>query len=68
MTYSPERTEKMTIVAWHGEPGLKSAALERLREHRRLEEITQRVYWQGGRGCHQGDEWTGSHSRVRNNN
>lgn len=42
------------VVAWHGEPGLKAAAMERLREHRRLDEITQGQYFVDGRGCHLG--------------
>lgn len=44
----------MTILAWHNEPSLKAAAMERLREHRRLDEIAQGVYWNNGKGCHLG--------------
>lgn len=43
------------ILAWHNEPTLKAAALQRLREHRRLDEIVQGGgYWRDGRGCHLG--------------
>ncbi|MEM1224574.1 MAG: hypothetical protein AAGJ40_02695 [Planctomycetota bacterium] len=40
--------------AWYGEPKLKTAAMDRLREHRRLDEIAQGVYFQDGKGCHLG--------------
>ena len=42
------------MVAWHGETGLKDAVMDRLREHRRLDEIVQGVYFDDGRGCHIG--------------
>ncbi len=43
------------MVAFHGEPSLKAAVMDRLREHRRLDEITQGVYFDDdGRGCHLG--------------
>ncbi|MHB1950153.1 MAG: hypothetical protein ACYCQK_01610 [Acidiferrobacteraceae bacterium] len=42
------------ILAWHGEPGLKAAALERLREHRRMDQIVQGLYYDRGRGCQLG--------------
>ncbi|MHB1952007.1 MAG: hypothetical protein ACYCQK_11120, partial [Acidiferrobacteraceae bacterium] len=42
------------IIAWHGEPGLKAAALERLREHRRMDQIVQGIYYDRGRGCQLG--------------
>lgn len=41
----------MAIIAWHGEQQLKDKALERLREHRRLDRIAQGKYWTDGRGC-----------------
>ncbi|MHB1950140.1 MAG: hypothetical protein ACYCQK_01545 [Acidiferrobacteraceae bacterium] len=43
-------------IAWHGEPGLKAAALERLREHRRMDQIVQGIYYDDtrGRGCQLG--------------
>ena len=40
--------------AWYGEPALKEAAMAQLREHRRLDQITQGTYWREGRGCHLG--------------
>ena len=44
-----------TMLAWHGEPGLKQAAMERLREHRRMDELIQGSYFPGnGKGCHLG--------------
>lgn len=42
------------ILAFHGEPSLKSAVMDRLREHRRLDTIAQKVYFENGRGCHLG--------------
>ena len=43
------------MLAWHGEPGLKQAAMERLREHRRMDELIQGSYFPGnGKGCHLG--------------
>lgn len=39
------------IRAWHGEPGLKEAALKQLRGHRDRDEIVQGHYWKNGRGC-----------------
>lgn len=42
------------MIAWYGEQKLKDAALERLREHRRLDQLAQRVYFESGRGCHLG--------------
>ena len=44
----------MTVTAFFGEPKLKATVLERLHEHRRLDQIVQQVYWEGGRGCHLG--------------
>ena len=44
------------ILAWHNEPELKASALERLREHQRLETIVQGSYWSSRfeRGCQLG--------------
>lgn len=42
------------ITAWFGESDLKSAVMERLREHRRMDTIVQGVYFNDGRGCHLG--------------
>lgn len=46
----------MSASAWYGEPKLKAAVMDRLREDRRLDRITQGVYWDGeeNRGCHLG--------------
>lgn len=41
-------------TAWYGEPELKEAAMARLREHRRLDQLRQGIYWKNGRGCHLG--------------
>ena len=40
--------------AWYGEQRLKDAALARLAEHRRLDQLTQGTYFKDGRGCHLG--------------
>lgn len=42
------------ITAFYGEPLLKSAVLERLREHRRLDQLIQGTYFANGRGCQLG--------------
>ncbi len=42
------------MIAWFGEKVLKDAAMDRLHEHKRLEEIVQRVYWDHGKGCNLG--------------
>lgn len=44
------------ILAFHGEPTLKAAVMERLREHRRLDQIAQGYYFDSARhrGCHLG--------------
>ncbi|MGD9649125.1 MAG: hypothetical protein AB7U73_25665 [Pirellulales bacterium] len=39
------------VLAWHNEPSLKAAVLDRAREHRRLDQIAQKLYWDGSRGC-----------------
>ncbi len=39
------------VLAFHNEPSLKVAVLERAREHRRLDQIAQKLYWDGSRGC-----------------
>lgn len=46
------------ITAWFNEPTLKKSVMQQLREHKRLNEIVQGIYWSGekagGRGCHLG--------------
>ena len=42
------------MLAFHSEPSLKSAVMDRLREHRRLDQIVQGVYFENGKGCHLG--------------
>ena len=42
------------MLAFHGEPTLKTAVMHRLREHRRLDTIVQGTYFDKGRGCHLG--------------
>ena len=43
------------ILAFHNEPSLKASVMERLREHRRLDQIAQGFYFDGkNRGCHLG--------------
>ena len=42
------------MIAWYGEPKLKTAAMDRLREHKRLDQLQQRIYFVNGRGCHLG--------------
>ena len=44
------------VLAFHGEKDLKLAVLNRLREHRRLDQITQGIYFNETefRGCHLG--------------
>lgn len=32
------------MIAWYGEQKLKDAAMQRLREHQRLDQFTQGVY------------------------
>ncbi len=39
------------LLSYHCEPALKSAVLARVARHQRLDEIVQRTYWKGGRGC-----------------
>lgn len=44
------------VLAFHGEPGLKSAVMSRLREHRRMDQIVQSIYFddEHNKGCHLG--------------
>ncbi len=42
------------MTVFFGEQKLKDVVLNRLREHRRLDQIVQGVYWEEGRGCHLG--------------
>ena len=42
------------MLAFHSEPSLKTAVMDRLREHRRLDTIVQGTYFDEGRGCHLG--------------
>lgn len=46
----------MTVVAWHNEPKLKAAAIERMKEHRRLDQLTAATYWipEESSGCQLG--------------
>jgi hypothetical protein len=60
---------QMKIIAWHNEPKLKHAAMERLIEHRKLDQIAQGFYFDEGRGCHLGclthcDEHKDPHSAT----
>ena len=44
------------MIAWYGEQKLKDAAMNRLREHRRLDQLAQGFYFRNDefRGCHLG--------------
>ena len=42
------------ITTFFNEPKLKEAVIRQLREHKRLDQITQQIYWEDGRGCHLG--------------
>ena len=42
------------MIAWYGDPKLKSAAMDRLREHQRLDQFRQGLYFEEGKGCHLG--------------
>jgi hypothetical protein len=39
------------MKSFHSEPCLKAAVIDRLKEHQRLDQIIQRIYWDGTRGC-----------------
>src|SRR5688572_25183366 len=42
------------MTAFFNEPTLKSAVIERLEQHRRLDQFVQGIYFEDGRGCHLG--------------
>jgi len=39
------------MVSFFGEHSLKHAVVERVKEHQRLDQIVQRIYWDGQKGC-----------------
>ena len=39
------------MLSFFGEPCLKDAIVERVREHQRLDQIAQSIYWDGSKGC-----------------
>jgi hypothetical protein len=39
------------MLSFFGEPCLKQAVVARVKEHQRLDQIIQRTYWDGTRGC-----------------
>ena len=41
-------------TAFFGEPELKAKVMDRLREDRRLDRISQGIYWDDSKGCHLG--------------
>lgn len=41
----------MTLIAFHGDPSLKSQVLSQLAAHRAADELWQGVYWLDGKGC-----------------
>lgn len=73
--HRPGRTEAMTtpVLAWHGDPQLKAAAVELMREHRRLDDLVQGSYAEydsnadrGYRGCFHGCLTTEALAKQRN--
>lgn len=41
----------MTLQAFHNDPKLKQKYLERVRQHRELDQIVKGQYWENGKGC-----------------
>ena len=39
------------MIAFHGDPEIKKKYLERVRAHRRTDEIIKGKYWENGKGC-----------------
>ena len=39
------------MLSFFGEPCLKEAVVARVREHQRLDQIAQQIYWDGQKGC-----------------
>jgi hypothetical protein len=39
------------MLSFFGEQGLKDAVVARVKEHQRLDQIVQRIYWDGSKGC-----------------
>lgn len=39
------------MLSFFGEQCLRDAVVERVREHQRLDQIAQRIYWDGSKGC-----------------
>ena len=39
------------MLSFFSEPGVKEAVVQRVREHQRLDQLIQRVYWDGSKGC-----------------
>lgn len=44
-------TSNETLISFHGDPAIKEKYVNRLKEHRRLEHLTQGVGWENGKGC-----------------
>ena len=44
-------SETKPLLSFFGKPELKQKYVDRLQEHRRLENLRQKIGWEGGKGC-----------------